>query len=381
MTGRLRQKTVLLSIGFFLLILVAGCTGGSPSSPTPAASTPTSEPTSTATPSPTASPSPAPTSTPTSTPTLDDVSFPDGVTADSVTTDLLTSHKEILLGKTYTIQRRYNRKDEHNTAIRKTEIKLGPNKVIQTQQASGTNSIDLWKNGSVGYKHDNQGQFYATTSPTFDLEHQADHRRLRAHIKAGSYKPVGVVREDGKLLIKATASDLKLTKYFQDWSYKSIDSYKGELLITQEGRIYSLTFEMESTQLGPTTEEYEYRTKNIGETELSPPDWVSTAKKKAFDFEVSAAGGDDPKYIAVNINGDGKLPDRVFMGLQTPDWIQTRTRLQLEDGDTLYLAKGTDGELVHSVNSPPSGVQNLDGRIHPVVRIGGIAVVETSVNL
>ncbi|MBX0325395.1 hypothetical protein EGH21_20415 [Halomicroarcula sp. F13] len=361
----MQRRTYLAAVGTSLL---AGCSSGSDSSTTET-DTDTSTPTETPTDTPTATPEP----------TLEDVSFPDGVTGDDVSADVVTSHQRQLLGEQYTIEM----ESVEGSRLTQTTVEIGSNSIHQEQVSSNTSNRSFYKNGDIGFASANDGEFHFTVDPTVNRDAVSQIRRLRRHIEAGNYTPTDAVEQNGSLLIRAEADDASLTERFRRRAIDTIDSYSGTVLLTEDGRIVDLKYDMTFSRNDRSTDtEFSFATKAVGSTSVSEPSWLSTARADAVTFTARPAGGDDPKYVAIDIEGDGSLPSNISGSLSFADGSAFgQTSSTISGGDTLYLAATPENRLTVSVNTQPSNVANIDGRTFVNVNLNGVAVVNQSLSL
>lgn len=358
-----RRVLGTLSMGMAAL---AGCSGGQGGS-----ATTTSEETTTAT-------TQSPTTTTETEPTLESVSFPDGVTEDSVTANLLLAHKLAVSGTAYTIT------TQHSGPYRttRTTIKLGTSKAAQKQVGVSGATKSFWKNGSVGYCRANGGAYYYHCDPTVNRERIASYDLLSRHIRLGDYAPARVTERNGTTLITATASSATVTERLSH-RIESVKSYTGTLTFTPEGVIRSLSYTM--TVVRPwdqqaETIEFSWKASKIGNTTVSPPAWLSTAKERAFDFEVSAHP--EKNYVTVDVvAGAGTFPVG-YVTLTGPGGeYDADQRVPLENGDTLYVAPLSSGKLGVAVGEPPSGRASVSGSWRLNVHGNGQLVIEERVSL
>lgn len=337
--------------------LLAGCTGGS--SDQAGTDTPASTPTSTP--------------PPTSTLTLGDVEFPDGVTEERVTTDLLTSHQQIVLGESYTIE--WERVWEDR--IRRTTIEVGTDSVHQRQVSSNASSKSFYKDSSGGYGRANGGEYYFETTEPIDRDDIARFFDVRDHLGAGNYAPTGVVPGEDGPLIEARATDASVGERLRQYGIESIESYSGSLYVAPDGRIVRWTYEWEFARGDQTrSEEFTYETSGVGATTVSEPDWLATAQDRAYAFTLRAPE-DGSDYVAVDVEGgSGGLPSNVYARIYNQgQGVGRPVDVSVDGGDTLYLALAGDGIRIQK--QPDFGdVLTLSGTVRVHLSFNGVNVLE-----
>lgn len=375
-----RRQYLALSAAF-----LAGCTGGGDgSTDTP---TPTEPPTETPTPTDTPTPTESPTPSPTPELSLGDVSLPDGVSSESVSESLVTTHQKLILGEPYTLDMERTVEDEFGTKLTKTTIEIGTNSVHQDQTASGTASKSFWKGGDEGFAQANGGEFYFTVPPQFDRQKVAALEYIRKQIASGDFVPVDAIRQGDSYVIQAEASSATASEGLKEFPgmnlppVSSIDSYTAMLTITANGLISNLSLDWTYTDdRGESiSEQLEYSVSAVGETEVTEPDWLSTARDEAVSFE--AQRSDDDKFIVIELTGDGSIPDNWAIHLFTDSGggVESKT-VPAEGGDTVYTGLTEDDEVVVGVNERPSGVKTLSGSsVFLLLDINGVEVIDRSV--
>ncbi|MFB6186274.1 MAG: hypothetical protein ABEI86_05335, partial [Halobacteriaceae archaeon] len=292
---------------------------------------------------------------------------------------LLLAHKLATSGKAYTIRTEYS--GPYQTT--RTTIQLGTRKAAQKQVAVRGSTKSFWKNGTVGYCNANGGAYYYHCNPKVDRERLASYRRISAHIQLGDYTPTSVKVQDGTTLIIAKASSATIPKQLSD-RYEEINSYTGTLTFTPEGVIRSLSYKMSAARPWDdqaVTIEFSWKASKIGNTTVTSPAWVSSAKNQAFDFEVK--GYPEKDYVAVDVvAGSGTLPSNLHVNLdgRNSDYGADPT-IGLKKGDTLYIAPLASGELGVAVDEPPANRSSVSGTFNLQVYANGPMIIETSVSL
>lgn len=173
-------------------------------------------------------------------------------------------------------------------------------------------------------------------------------------IDAGEYEATDVVRVDGAVVVKYTATTASNGQALTDLTgtRATPESFSAELYLQCNGVIRKGTYELSvMTQETQTTYTGESSVSKLGETTVSAPSWLSTAEEQAVELSLYEVA-DDNSYLALAVERGETIPEKTNVLLGTANW-EGQTKNPISAGDVIYLW-GIDDTL-HITKQRPTG--------------------------
>lgn len=332
-----------------------------------ATGTPTQSDTATATASPTASPTDSPTETATDTETETDTEtdqgtpesfeYPPGTSEDGLDEALGRSHGSKLAFESFTVDRQQ--------AFESFTARVTPDRMsIQPGRFGGTVFVEggnYYLRALVG-----SGRVYdfKTSVPSeFSRERAVGEETVTALAGGGNWSVEGVVERNGRRLLEVVGEGVAEQGAFEQAS--SIDRYfrkpyevtgfVGRGLIAEAGFVQRLnaTVTADEAETGRSeTLEFGVQTTAVGETTVSAPDWLSTARDRAPQFTSQFVN--DGTAVEITLADGAEIDGE--LNLDTYDetgYYRAVYQGTFGVGDSLYVSKvGTEQGQV--TTEPPA---------------------------
>ncbi|MFC6755481.1 MULTISPECIES: hypothetical protein [Haloarcula] len=141
----------------------------------------------------------------------------------------------------------------------------------------------------------------------------------------------------------------------------TISSYDATLTVTEEGYIREFTFDVTEGESGESTDQSMTTTlSDVGETDLSVPTWLETARSDGVQFEASVRS--DGAVFVLSMK-NGMVPADATVELEDDQARKNGALLtSLSPGDTLYVGFSESDELLVHTDEPPADARSLSGR-------------------
>lgn len=260
------SRATVGSVLVALLLLTAGCNGGSTNTTAPPSTT-----------------SPAGTTTPGGTTTTPGDAFPEGYSQNGITGDaatLIDGHYATLNDTSYTVDYLVDRQGQGEQGTYQVDHAAG--EAYARQVPSGRPAIEA-------YTGDRGGTVYQAVLEPGNVSYQqgslsfaAFHSRSRPAIAIQSFEFVnwtydGTTTENGTELLVYTVSGID-TSERGNIDPARVSNLSGRMAVTREGRIVDLRWS--ATVDDGSSVVYEYSLSDIGGTTVSEPGWLSEAQEQ-----------------------------------------------------------------------------------------------------
>ena len=260
------SRATVGSVLVALLLLTAGCNGGSPTTTAPPSTT-----------------TPGETTTPGGTTTTPSEAFPAGFSDGGITGDAATvidGHYATLNDTSYTAGYLVNRQGQSEQGSYQVDHAAGA--ALARQVPSGQPAIEAYTadRGETVYQATLEPG--NTTYQQGSLSFAAFHSRSRPAIAIQSFEFVnwtydGTTTEDGTELLVYTATEVD-TSERGNIDPARISELDGRMVVTREGRITEFQWSATVDEESPVV--YEYSVSEIGTTTVPEPEWLSDAQEQ-----------------------------------------------------------------------------------------------------
>lgn len=260
------SRATLGSVLVVLLLLTAGCNGGSPNTTAPPSTT-----------------TPGGTTTPTGTTTTPGDAFPEGYSQSGITGDaatLIDGHYATLNDTSYTADYLVNRQGQAEQGTYRVDHAAGA--AYARQVPSGQPAVEA-------YTATRGETVYQTTLRPGNVSYQqgslsfaAFHSRSRPALAIQSFEFVnwtydGTTTENGTELLVYTVTGID-TSERANIDPARISNLSGRMAVTRDGRI--VEFRWSATVDDGSSVVYEYSLSEVGGTTVSEPGWLSEAQEQ-----------------------------------------------------------------------------------------------------
>ena len=334
-------QTVLV-LGLACLLVLAGCSGGG-TKPTSTSVT-TTQTTST-----------TQTTQTTTVPTLADVTFPSGVTNESVSLALLKADQQQLSGESVTITHleRYGSGSHYSTVVSVSGSSATQNATYTSSSGSVQNRRS-WINASGTYRRSKSSGSvsYSVADRPFNRKTELQSYYYKTYLKTGNFAPTGVVTENGQVLIQLNATKAANPDVLkQYYGASTVKHFSGSALVTQKGVIRSFTVNESYVKGGQTrTRQEHFELSKVGNTTVKRPQWVSQAVEKAVQFNLTFSK--NARYLTVSQTNGDQIPAGATIYVRSNKEYRMKLNSTLKTGQTRYLYI-QDGS-VHLTAKPPA---------------------------
>ncbi|KTG08622.1 hypothetical protein AUR64_18320 [Haloprofundus marisrubri] len=365
------MRRQLLACGLALLLVLAGCTGQSP--------TLGDDPTTTD-----ATADPATTENALA---LDEVDYPAGFAADGVTNATLAfeTHRAAVQADT-SRETFVSSTDSENTSMSVESTTISNDSATHTTMdvqvddgasetdvdstfvTSGNQSIETWERGrTFAYRTSADGEqsFGVTQGETFETNlvklttTLVSDVRLDTYLDAGTYEATEAYREGDRTYVVYEATELSETGAAAAANASalnaSVDSYDGRLVVDDRGVVHEMRVTVTRT-VGETQSEARIRYEaQVGDDAPSTtaPTWLDEVP------DVHATVDDDGQYVAIDHAGGDSLPAGTTVTAFGSGFYATSLTESFDPDETLYLWVGSeDGEptMQATLDAPPEDV-------------------------
>lgn len=228
--------------------------------------------------------------------------------------------------------------------------------------------------------------FQQTVPDEFRRERVVGGNLVSALADGGTWDVRGVVRRNGEQLLRAVVdgiaaqapfrNSLSLSRYFRNPF--EVTELAGDCLVAESGVVRQMTVEVtarEEETGQDQTVQFQLETSNVGETSVSQPGWMSTAKMNAP--VVSTEYTDNRRAVAVTLEGGSRLPGRGNLGAYDREgYYDTRLDLSIAVGDTVYVWKRTRDTAAVTTDPPSTEpLRNWGSDTRLNLRIGRIPLI------
>jgi len=216
----------------------------------------------------------------------DEDDLPDGVTKDGVQDPQAAAedHEASLSGVSYTLelQGETELEDGQTFTLDQTVRSDGEGTILISAERSGSGAftIDIWTNGTVGYRKVVRGgdPVYETTTPGQIQDRSTATSTVQQLLEAGEFRPIDVRNEDGEQLVVLSATSP--TRNAADaLGVESVSAFSGNVTVDSDGQVHSIDVEFTATDArsGEFTQRLTGEVTDLGSTTVERPDWVSEA--------------------------------------------------------------------------------------------------------
>jgi len=216
----------------------------------------------------------------------DEDDLPDGVTKDGVQDPQAAAedHEASLSGVSYTLDLRGETEleDGQTFTLDQTVRSDGEGTILISAERSGSGAftIDIWTNGTVGYRKVVRGgdPVYETTTPGQIQDRSTATSTVQQLLEAGEFRPIDVRNEDGEQLVVLSATSP--TRNAADaLGVESVSAFSGNVTVDSDGQVHSIDVEFTATDArsGEFTQRLTGEVTDLGSTTVERPDWVSEA--------------------------------------------------------------------------------------------------------
>ena len=251
----------------------------------------------TRTPAPTASePTQSESEPDTETPADGDTTYPPGVSEDGVSSTLVLTHRQAVADTSHTVETQYMF-ERRTTMISDAGLLVSGERTPEVFVADGEMYQRFRLDSGVvyGYRDDILREYRREALTGTDV--------LRALIEGCNFRPVGTQTVNGETMTLIEADSItdqqiiresdNITRYFRRSEFPlSLEAGTGA--VTRNGVIRELSAFLQGEGDGG---EFLVRTSDLGSTDVSQPEWTTTARDQEAEFEARLV--DDRRYIRV----------------------------------------------------------------------------------
>jgi len=216
----------------------------------------------------------------------DEEDLPDGITKDGVEDPQAAAdaHDASLSGVSYTLELRGETDVENGDSftLDQTVRSDGEGTFLITAERTGPGAftIDIWTNGSAGYRKVGRGDdpIYEPTDPGAVADRATATATVRQLLGAGDFRPTDVRTEDGEQLVVLSANS-PTSDAAEALGVESVSAFSGNVTVDADGQVHSIDVEFTATDArsGEFTQQLSGEVTDVGSTTVERPDWVSEA--------------------------------------------------------------------------------------------------------
>jgi hypothetical protein len=341
---------------------------------TPGANTPTATPTQTPAATAEAAEGETATATETGTPgetatateaegreTVTDVTYPPGMTENTVTESLLDTHGRQVRG-TANFTAVMREEQEFFETSRTAKVESKERMRMQMAFPDGTGTIlrvsdGIYQRGE-GTELGNVVYSYVPLDKyPFPIERAVMANRMRSVVVGGAYEPGKAFKRDGETIIQIGAEEVESAEALLELAYQaeSVSSFSGGGEVTEGGVIKTLAGTAEFEGGDTSSVRRLLRTSDVGSTTVETPGWKSDVKDKQPTFDVTTT--EDNKFLRVEKTGGQEVPPEIRIDANWWDenrFMYGRLEQGIEEGEPVYLYKDGTERLAHSYGEKPS---------------------------
>ena len=290
---------------------------------------------------------------------------PPGIGGDTVEPYLADAHVNALSQTSFT------------ATFRGTDLTRGETQEARTAKVGDEGALEEWADGSgITLYYTADGSYwrqrvggrttYGHHRKYLNRSALAYGRELRQLVLAGTWAAPERAEDGRTFTIRADGVD-ETAALEEEYEAKTMKTFSAEGRVAASGvvREFQAEFqfvEEEADRLRKV--QVDFRTTNVGKTDVSKPGWFDTAKSNAPQVTARIVDGE---FIEMNHEGGTTiLPDTnvvIYDRNGRGNWGYDKLQQSIEAGTTLYLWMEND-ELQWETDSKPTGVspQPLDGR-------------------
>lgn len=216
----------------------------------------------------------------------DEEDLPDGVTKDGVQDPqaAAAAHEASLSDVSYTLELRGETDVENGDSftLDQTVRSDGQGTILISAERTGPGafSIEIWTNGSAGYRKIDRGDdpIYETTDSGAVSDRAAATTTIQQLLDAGNFQPTDVRTEDGEQLVVLTTNS-PADDAADALGVESVSSFSGNVTVDSDGQVHSMDVEFTATDArsGQFTQRLSGEVTDVGSTTVERPEWVSEA--------------------------------------------------------------------------------------------------------
>ncbi|MFB6165128.1 MAG: hypothetical protein ABEJ31_08215 [Haloarculaceae archaeon] len=319
-----------------------------------------------------------PTTSGTGTPqlSLDEFQFPDGATADGLSASLVDTHTATITGaESVTMsesgQVNYAGGHTQDVAVTKRISSAG----VRKKATGGDVPEALWVPSGAS-------KSYVRMDAGFEKKYRIDHTDISPDdalestvltnlLAAGDWGgAVDVVAVDGVPTAHYRAESIADERALQRVVYEdSYDGLQADVYVTQDGYVRKYDYDVSGTSSGRKKSKNLTTTfGKLGETTVSAPEWLSTAKSDGYEFEADVVQNNRVVQFT-DVNGpdiDGLRASVSGQGTHASG----RVSETVSEGDTLNLAITEGGTLSTAIDEMPAQTTSLGDYVYAELRDG-----------
>jgi len=158
----------------------------------------------------------------------------------------------------------------------------------------------------------------------------------------------------------------------------SLSEFTATIAVSAAGYIKRVRYEMTVERDDRTVERHSTITvDDVGETTVSEPSWLSTAREEGVQFEHSTT--DDGQFVKLEMVNGTEIPAQTNANISAEGYAFGEIGESVSEGDVLYLGISDSGDLLSGVNSRPDGGTALGEFVFVGLRAGQFTLFSAEV--
>lgn len=302
-----------------------------------------------------------------------DVEYPPGVTDAGVEnqSDLLSVHHNRLSAEgSFTLEHSQTVSEgDEVVQTQSRELKLNNRSALVVTQQDGETTERAWSNGSqtvqevsVQTEDGEKKTRPVVREGAFNVGPYMSERAVSSVVVGFDYQTKATEELRGQTVFKLTSTSTADENVLKDtYRASAIRNASSTLWVNSQGQILKMdvTVDMLDQNGQRVTVEDTYTVKNVGETTVGEPDWVTQAREDATKF--SGELSDDQQYLEITHEGGEPLDGALLQVYVADNQLRTTTDLTISEGDTLYAYVTEEGDFMLKKTPPgdDTSVQQL----------------------
>lgn len=219
-------------------------------------------------------------------------------------------------------------------------------RLVQTGPATASRYLSTWGNGTARYGNRTVVNYQGPTT-VFTRTAIDGPRGLatlpESVVDAGDYAVVS--RDDDRIVLRATTPSANASER------RSIESYRGRLVLAPDGRILDANATMTVNRSGRTVRQtLDFELRATDGVSVERPGWVDSARGNAYAFDAELVDG---RYVKLTNVGAKALDADASIALTTGGSGSFATLSEpLEPGEHVYVYRTQDGSVERSRTKP-----------------------------
>lgn len=293
-----------------------------------------------------------------------DAKYPPGVTDNGIenASDLLSVHHNRLGAEgSFTLDFSQTvTQDGEVVSNRSRDVKMNNQTAMAIVMQDGETTERTWSNGSQTVQElsvkleDGSTETRASVRPgAFGVRRYMSERSVSTVITAMEYENEGTETLRGKTVFKLNSTGISDKNILEDaYSAAAIRNADATVWVTPKGQILKMdvSVDMLDQDGQRTTVDNTYEIKNVGQTSVNEPNWVTEARSDAT--KLNGELSENQRYLKITHEGGQPIEDGLLQVYVSGNQLRETTDLTISEGDTVYAYVTEEGQFMLTATPP-----------------------------